>query len=270
MFSGCVSLKSVPDFDTSKVTTMATMFNACTALIYSGNLNAAAVATAATNMFSSCSSLSKGLLIGMRRTVSFTGTLLNRTALESIFDNLGSGISATITISNTPGAAGGVAADQSFSRSSTRTAGSTTITVLVTSLTTGMQVVGVGSPLTTAAAVTTTAATSLITRTAHGLENGDEVSFATIVTTTGITTNTIYYVINKTADDFQISTSVGGSALTFTNDGSGTIRYRTEIVSIGAGTVTVSRPMTSSGTGTLVYRNLKTGTALLKGFAVTG
>jgi surface protein len=272
MFASCSSLKTIPTLNTSKVTNISTMFNGCT-LLQSFTMTDASLVTSASTPFNNGLSLQQVELQGLRATVSVSATIMHRSQLEALFNSLGTASgAASITITQTPGAAGATAADQAISISSTTTSGSTTITMAsTTNLSTGMQVVGTGSPLTTAAAVTTTASTSRINRTAHGLQNNDEVSFATVVTTTGITPNTIYYVVNRTDDDFQISTSSGGSALTFTNDGSGTIRYRTEIASIVPNTsVTVSRPMTASGTVTLVYRNLKTGTALLKGFSVSG
>lgn len=61
-----------------------------------------------------------------------------------------------------------------------------------------------------------------VTDNSHGLENGDKVIFKTIVTTTGIVINTQYFVVNKDANTFQVSTTSGGSALTLTTDGSGT------------------------------------------------
>jgi imidazole glycerol phosphate synthase subunit HisF len=134
-----------------------------------------------------------------------------------------------------------------------------------------MQVTGTGSPLTTPVSVTFQDTGDTVTLTAHGLENGDEVSFATITTTTGLTENTIYYIINKTTDTFQLSSTVGGSSLPLTNDGTGTIRHRTEIVSIVTDTsVTMSRPMRATGLESLTFRELKTGTGLLKNWVVIG
>jgi hypothetical protein len=92
-----------------------------------------------------------------------------------------------------------------------------------------------------------------------------------IVSTTGLVLNTIYYIVNKTTDTFQLASTVGGLPLPLTTNGSGTMRHRTEIVSIVPNTsITMSRPMRASGTNTLAFRTLKTGTALLKNWAVTG
>ena len=56
----------------------------------------------------------------------------------------------------------------------------------------------------------------------HGYVNNSLISFSVINTTTGISINTTYYVVSVTQDTFQLSTSSGGSALTLTNNGTGT------------------------------------------------
>ncbi len=57
----------------------------------------------------------------------------------------------------------------------------------------------------------------------HGLSDGNPVSFTSTETLpTGITANRIYYVINKTTDDFQISETLGGSVRTLSGTPSGT------------------------------------------------
>jgi hypothetical protein len=132
-------------------------------------------------------------------TISFTTMKLSQTELESIFSNLGLGTSQTITVSSNWGAV------TPISLSGTTTAGSTTITMAnTTGITTGMQVTGTGTPSTTAIAVTTTDAGDLVTKTAHGLSNDDEVSFATVATTTSISVNRVYKVANKATDNFQL------------------------------------------------------------------
>jgi hypothetical protein len=134
-----------------------------------------------------------------------------------------------------------------------------------------MTVTGTGSPLTTATACTFTDAGDLVTKTAHGLSNGDLVSFASIVTTTGVIIKTTYYVINATADTFQVSLTLGGAAINLVTNGTGTMKYDCKVVSIVANTsVTVSKPMTAAGSQTLSFRNLNTAPALLRGWTITG
>lgn len=69
-------------------------------------------------------------------------------------------------------------------------------------------------------------ATDFVTKVAHGLVNGDEVKFTSSWTMpTWVTSNRWYYVINKTADTFQISASKDWTAINFTTNGTGTISY---------------------------------------------
>lgn len=58
---------------------------------------------------------------------------------------------------------------------------------------------------------------------AHGLNNGDEVLLTTTWTLpAGITPWQVYYVVNKTTDDFQISSLKNWTAIAFTTNGTGT------------------------------------------------
>jgi hypothetical protein len=68
-------------------------------------------------------------------------------------------------------------------------------------------------------AVSATDVGDLFTKTAHGLVNGQAVVLA--APPAGFTANTTYYVIAATANDFQLSLTVGGSAVAVTADGSG-------------------------------------------------
>ena len=85
----------------------------------------------------------------------------------------------------------------------------------------------------TNAPVTFTAATSTVNRTAHGLSNGAIVRFYNIVTTTGIVSKARYFVINATANTFQIATTASGSPVTFSGNGSATLLpYKVAVVTI--------------------------------------
>jgi hypothetical protein len=248
MFSGCISLTSVP-------------------LLISG---AGTNTGKFSGIFASCISLTRAALNGSEYQISYSGCKLSKEELESIFDYLDTigAASQTITVTNNWGAPTPV------TLTGTTTAGSTTITMAnTTGIAVGMQITGTGSPLTTARAVTFTDAGDLVNLASHGLNNGDEVSFATIVTTTGIVTNRIYYVVNATTGTFQVAATLNGTALPITTTGtpSGTLRYRTQVVSINPNvSITVSRPMTSGGANSLGFRQLRTGTAFLKGWLVTG
>ena len=267
MFVSCLSIISVPLFNTAAVTTMSSMFNNCPRLTGVPLLNAAAVLV--DNfivMFNTCPSLTRGALSGARFSVSYSGCKLSKEELESIFNNLGTigaaGQALTIT--------GNWGAPTTITLIGTTTGGSTIITMAnTTGIAVGMQVTGTGTPLTAPRAVTFTDAGDLVNVESHGLSDGDEVSFSTITTTTGIIINRIYYVINATGGTFQVAATLGGNALPLTNNGLGAIRYRVEVVSINPNvSVTVSRQMTSGGANNLTFRQLRTGTALLKGWSV--
>ena len=87
--------------------------------------------------------------------------------------------------------------------------------------------VGTDSP------VTFTASTSTVNRTAHGFTNGKTVTFWNISGTTGVVNGQVYYVINRTADTFQVSLTPGGAAVTMTGDGTAALtRYRQAIVTV--------------------------------------
>ena len=104
------------------------------------------------------------------------------------------------------------------------------------------------------APVTLTDAGDLVERTAHGYINGMEVRFYNIVSTTGLTTAQVYYVISATANDFQVAATVGGSAIALSTNGSATLLpYKQAIVTVTpqAGqsltTITLNVKNTTSG-----------------------
>jgi len=85
----------------------------------------------------------------------------------------------------------------------------------------------------TEAPVTFTDIGDLVTRTAHGYTDNMRVRFFNITTTTGIVNAQFYFVINATADTFQVSATAGGSAIALTNNGTGQLLpYRVATVTI--------------------------------------
>lgn len=75
------------------------------------------------------------------------------------------------------------------------------------------------------AAVTFQDTGDTVTYNSHPFDNGDAVTFASITSTTGITTNVIYYVVNDDGSNtFKLAATPGGSALPLTTNGSGIIR----------------------------------------------
>jgi len=81
--------------------------------------------------------------------------------------------------------------------------------------------------------VTFTASTNTVNLTAHEFTAGTVVPFFNIVTTTGLIEGGRYYVVNPTANAFQVSTTLGGAPVTLTGDGSATLLpYKVAIVII--------------------------------------
>lgn len=54
---------------------------------------------------------------------------------------------------------------------------------------------------------------------AHGFENGQPGKLSATVIPAGLTADLLYYIVNKTTNDFQLALTVGGAAQTFTNNG---------------------------------------------------
>jgi hypothetical protein len=85
--------------------------------------------------------------------------------------------------------------------------------------------------------VTFTNATNLLNDTAHGLSAGDKI----LLRNSGgalpaeLEQNRVYFVINANANDFQVALTSGGSAVTFTDDGTGTSQWHSlgELVWVG-------------------------------------
>lgn len=75
-----------------------------------------------------------------------------------------------------------------------------------------------------AAAVTFTTSTNIVTLASHGFYNGAAIKFSSVATTTSITADTLYYVVNATTNTFQLASTIGGSALTINASGTGVIR----------------------------------------------
>jgi hypothetical protein len=266
MFFSCSRLTSIPLLNTALGTNFSGLFNSCFNLGSIPALNVA-LGTNFSSLFNNDNQVFKSDLSNCKYSVDYTFCKLSQAAIENICTNLGKASGAqTLTISSNWGAPTPV------SLSGTSTANSTTITMAsTTGITADMQVTGTGSPLTTALACSFTDTGDTVGATAHGLSNGDLVSFATIVTTTGIITYTPYFVVGATADTFQLALTAGGSAIALTTNGTGTLLYTAKVVTVNTNTsVVLDRPMSASGTNTFAYRLLNTNIALLKGWTVNG
>lgn len=101
----------------------------------------------------------------------------------------------------------------------------------------------------TARAITATAATDLVSLTAHGFVAGDRVTFPALTGGAGLTAGTtIYHVIadGLTADAFKVSATAGGSAVDITSNATaGTVAFAENLIGFAGSpdsTVYVARP----------------------------
>jgi hypothetical protein len=69
-------------------------------------------------------------------------------------------------------------------------------------------------------AVTMQATGDTVTLASHGISVGEQVSFRTVTTTTSITNDRLYYVINSLTNTFQLALTEGGTAVDVDLDGS--------------------------------------------------
>lgn len=109
---------------------------------------------------------------------------------------------------------------------------------------------------------TFTDAGDLVTAASHGLSNGTQIIFQTVVTTTGVTAFVRYYLIGSTTNTFQVSTTYGGSAAVLTTDGSGTFKSITEYDIFFVNKLTLAnenKSFTYEGDGTSRKRTKLTG-----------
>jgi hypothetical protein len=99
--------------------------------------------------------------------------------------------------------------------------------------------------------VTFTNATNLVNETATPRVNGDLVSFKNTAGTlpTGLREDIVFYVINKTTNSFQLSYTLGGSAVAFTTDGTGTNSYQLSLIYGSKVSETVSNTAVTSISG---------------------
>lgn len=70
------------------------------------------------------------------------------------------------------------------------------------------------------------------TATAHGLSNNQVLYFGASSVPSGMAVLTKYYVVNQTANTFQISSTLGGVALSLSSNGSGVVAYQTFIADV--------------------------------------
>jgi hypothetical protein len=261
MFKDCWALQKVPAFDTSTAQYLGDMFAGCNNLAHIPALNCAGASS--NNGAFNPRSVTKVLAYNMTTGFSIANCPMSTTSLNTLWGNLGKASGAqTITI-------GGNAQPAPFTKASCgTTAGSKTVTCSDTSFLTGDKTVS-GTGISTAMAVTFQDTGDTVTKVAHGIDNGTRLAFTSITSTTGISTYTIYYVVNATADTFQVSDTEGGSARTLTTDGSGNMIFEHYLVSVVTNvSFTMNAPAHATGTITATFTYDKRYGAWMKGWTV--
>ncbi len=76
---------------------------------------------------------------------------------------------------------------------------------------------------------TADATTDAITDVAHGLANGQRVIIDAATMPAGLIKNSVYFLVNKADDTFQLALTAGGSVVNFTANGT-TVTYRTVLI----------------------------------------
>jgi hypothetical protein len=100
-----------------------------------------------------------------------------------------------------------------------------------------------------------------ILKTAHGRNNGDILLYtAGTAAIAGLTSGNYYYVVNKTTNDFQLSATLGGSAINLTGTGTGSQTFtpavQVKIRAEGAAADAAESPLTTDANGDIASGSL--------------
>lgn len=266
VFQNCNNLVSVPSFNFNKATTVTSMFQNASSLVSIPAFNFSNVTAVATSFANGANSMGVTNLTGIKFSVDYTNCLMNKTNLELMFTNLGTAATTqTVTITSNPGA------DTAIAKTGTWTTGSKNVTITVAgSVVTGMYmygaIAGINCSFTDAGDIVTVTGGSALAPIA-----GTVVAFPSITSTTGISINTLYYVINPSGATFQVALTPGGSAIALTTNGTGTVRYALTVTNVVGTTITLDNyPMTPGTSSPLTFRYLNTNLATFKNWTVSG
>jgi hypothetical protein len=117
------------------------------------------------------------------------------------------------------------------------------------------------NPTAVASATDVDIAGDKITKTAHGRNNGDILLYtAGSGAIGGLTNGNYYYVVNKTTNDFQLSATLGGSAINLTSIGTGTQTFtraiEVKIRAEGAASDAAESPLKTDASGDIALGSL--------------
>lgn len=289
MFNGAKSLKSIPTYNTANVTNLSNFLNQADGIVSFPTINTSKVtnfsffvsgasldtipaldmgnATTLGTLTSNGNNVSVMNATGMKVSFSVTGQKMGKTELETMFTNITpNATSQTVTITNNWGA------DPVVSKTATWTTSTKDVSITVSgNVVAGMQAYGV---IQTPIACTFTDATDMITTSGGVIAPvvGSMVTFPTITSTTGITTNTLYYVVYSTiGTNFQVSLTPGGAPVTLTTNGTGTVKWSLQVTNVATNTVTLNNyPMINGTSQTITFRYLNTNAASFKNWTITG
>jgi surface protein len=270
LFLACTSLKKFQGL-TGLPTNSQALFNSCRSLVDVGEINVQNVTTAGNlnNMFANCTNLARIDVKNMVITFNVGNCKLNKAAIEIVCSNV-----ARVTSSQTLTITGNYGVDAAVSKTGSGiTSRSTTVTIANTSgLSVGMFVTGTGTGIGTATGGTAQTTDERIYTVSHGLSDGTRISFSALGTITGILTFTHYFVVNSSADSFQIAATPGGTAINLTGtNASVSYRYASYITQINTNvSVILSTPCSSTNANaSLTFRNLDTSQAILRNWTIT-
>ena len=100
---------------------------------------------------------------------------------------------------------------------------------------------------------------------------GTLVQFTSIIGTTGISINTLYYVVNPSGQTFQVALTPGGAPIALTTNGTGSFKYALKVTGVAGTTITLDNYPCANGTAATVnFRSINTFPATLKNWTVTG
>ena len=270
MFQNCYLIETIPTFNTIKVTSVNNMFSGANTLTTVPALNFSN--STSSQMFASNPTLSNVQITGIKTNTTFASAQMSKTALESVFLNsiIANTTSQNIVVTSNPGTdtpvvrTSGTANSLSNSVPFSNTVGITAgMIAYATGYTPGSRT------------LTINVGTANISGSGANLAPpvNNKVGFLNPTSITNITANTVYYVVNSNADgNFQVSNTLGGSAITFTGTTSSVaIKIPLYVQSVVANTSVIlsTSPYTTTATS-VSFRRLDMGAAFIKNWTVTG
>jgi hypothetical protein len=270
MFANCASLQSLPVFSTANITTsgISGLTRGCTQLLSFPALNLTTVTSYITPPWPI--GVRNSNVTNVKSTHSYANSGMGNVELTTVITNLATGLSApTLTITGSPGA------DTALSLTGAWSFNSNVITMANT---VGLSV---GYQISQANISTSTAATGNFTLNANGkvsttsrMDSNTIISFNTVATS-NLLANTLYYTSNVSGTSpyyYDISTTAGGTPLTFTAGTGNGARINTLIKTINtnANIILNSYPLGNGTAAAVSLRNLNTNIATGKGWTVTG